>query len=153
MGASAPTLLPFSWCLLLQGSIAFIPSYHTIGVYASFLLLFCRLLQEVCISGEYNGALTYSLEHCHEKYRDHWGGYIATAALLGGLFGCLASVLFLHASFPSWAWRLPFLLGFLNGLSAILSGGASLRPLFLKKFKELKRYRACLSQAYSRHTH
>jgi len=54
--------------LFLMGTATFlmgmIPTYNTIGIVAPILLLICRLTQGLAVSGEFNGAAIFLIEHC-----------------------------------------------------------------------------------------
>ena len=45
------------------GAIGLIPTYELIGLTAAFLLFCLRMIQGLCLGGEYGGAITYVAEH------------------------------------------------------------------------------------------
>jgi MFS family permease len=103
--------------LLLMGSATFfigcIPRFETIGWVAPLLLLVCRLLQGMAISGEYAGATIYVAEHAPEHQRGFYTGFIQSTAPFG-LLMCLVVVfvtrsLMGNEHFETYGWRLPFL--------------------------------------------
>ncbi|HEY1372740.1 MAG TPA: MFS transporter, partial [Candidatus Binatia bacterium] len=47
--------------------IGFVPSYASIGIAAAFILFFLRLIQGLCLGGEYGGAITYVAEHIADE--------------------------------------------------------------------------------------
>src|SRR5258708_270360 len=54
------------------GAIGLIPTYESIGLSAAFLLFGMRMLQGLCLGGEYGGALTYVPEHLADEHRGHY---------------------------------------------------------------------------------
>lgn len=94
---------------LMMGAL---PTYESIGIYASLLLLFCRLMQGLAVSGEFNGASIFLIEHCKNNYPNLAGSWIATAAALGMLLGASSAMIVTQADMPTWAWRVPFFFAF-----------------------------------------
>ncbi|MEY4575800.1 MAG: hypothetical protein RL701_503 [Pseudomonadota bacterium] len=96
--------------------IGFLPTYESIGLVATALLVLLRLLQGLALGGEYGGAATYVAEHVPDARRGYYTSFIQTTATLGfflsmGVIGTTRGVLG-EAEFNAWGWRLPFLLSF-----------------------------------------
>jgi MHS family proline/betaine transporter-like MFS transporter len=97
-------------------SIALLPTYRTIGVWAPLLLLICRLVQGFAIGGESAGANLLILEHASAGRQgravsiNQIAGSLALAGAATTSF-VLASLLS-DAQLASWGWRLPFLTAF-----------------------------------------
>ena len=112
--------------LILMGSATFligcIPTFESVGWFAPVLLLICRIMQGLAISGEYAGAVIYVAEHAPAHKRGHYTGFIQATVPIGLLI-CLL-VVFLTQSFltedqfNSFGWRIPFLF---SGLLVIMS--------------------------------
>src|SRR5437879_11405426 len=51
------------------GVIGFVPTYASIGLAAAFILFGLRLIQGLCLGGEYGGAITYVAEHIEDEKR------------------------------------------------------------------------------------
>ena len=99
------------------GVIGLIPTYEQIGLAAAFLLFGLRMIQGLCLGGEYGGAITYVAEHVSDERRGYYTGWLQTSPTLG-IVVALAVVLGTRASFGedlfnAWAWRVPFLVSFL----------------------------------------
>src|SRR6478672_2105004 len=99
------------------GVIGLIPSFQSIGVTAAFLLFALRMIQGLCLGGEYGGAITYVAEHVSDERRGFYTGWLQTSPTLG-IVVALAVVLatrggFGEEVFNAWAWRVPFLVSFL----------------------------------------
>jgi len=107
--------------LFLMGIATFaigcLPSYHSIGVLAPSLLLIFRMLQGIAISGEYNGAGIFLHEKVANRYPCLTTSWVSASAAFGMVLGGIAAYLVSHPLAPSYAWRVPFLLG---GLSCFL---------------------------------
>src|SRR6516162_4398651 len=99
------------------GVIGLIPTFDQIGIAAAFLLFALRMIQGLCLGGEYGGAITYVAEHVSDERRGYYTGWLQTSPTLG-IVVALAVVLgtrgyFGEAVFNAWAWRVPFLVSFL----------------------------------------
>ena len=53
------------------GVIGLIPTYEQIGLTAAFLLFALRMIQGLCLGGEYGGAITYVAEHVSDERRGY----------------------------------------------------------------------------------
>src|SRR5213595_4281145 len=97
--------------------IGFVPSYASIGLTAAFILFALRLIQGLCLGGEYGGAITYVAEHVSDERRGYYTGWLQTSPTLGivvslaVIVGC--RTYFGNDAFNAWAWRVPFLISFL----------------------------------------
>jgi MFS family permease len=99
------------------GAIGLIPTYQSIGVAAAFILFILRMIQGLCLGGEYGGAITYVAEHVPDARRGYYTGWLQTSPTLG-IIVSLAVVAgtrgyFGLDEFQAWAWRVPFLVSFL----------------------------------------
>src|SRR6516162_332872 len=63
--------------------IGLLPTYASIGIGATVLLVLLRLLQGLALGGEYGGAATYVAEHVPDDKRGYYTSYIQTTATLG----------------------------------------------------------------------
>lgn len=103
----------FIYTLLLMGIptclIGLLPTYQTAGLWAPYLLLFCRILQGFAVGGELPGALTFLVETYHQQ-RGLICGLCFLGVNIGLISGSFISTLVLHSSYAS-AWRLAFILG------------------------------------------
>jgi MFS family permease len=99
------------------GAIGLIPTYESIGLTAAFLLFGLRMIQGLCLGGEYGGAITYVAEHVSDERRGYYTGWLQTSPTLG-IVVSLAVIIatrsyFGNDVFNAWAWRVPFLISFL----------------------------------------
>src|SRR5205809_4916078 len=56
---------------LATALIGFVPTYQSIGLAAAFILFALRLIQGLCLGGEYGGAITYVAEHIEDRSEEH----------------------------------------------------------------------------------
>ena len=117
--------------------IGLLPTYDSLGLVATALLVFLRLAQGLALGGEYGGAATYVAEHVPDEKRGYYTSYIQTTATLGfflsmGIIGT-TRVMAGEAGFKEWGWRVPFLLSFaLLAVSFYIRVKMKESPLFSK---------------------
>src|SRR5207237_3164191 len=57
------------------GCIGLIPTYESIGLTSAFLLFSLRMIQGLCLGGEYGGAITYVAEPVSAERRGYYTGW------------------------------------------------------------------------------
>ena len=117
VGRKYTFLVTLSGMGLGTGAIGLIPTYEAIGLTAAFLLFGLRMIQGLCLGGEYGGAITYVAEHVPDESRGYYTGWLQTSPTLG-IVVSLAVIIatrtyFGNEVFDQWAWRVPFLISFL----------------------------------------
>jgi MFS family permease len=117
VGRKYTFLVTLSGMGLGTGAIGLIPTYESIGLTAAFLLFGLRMIQGLCLGGEYGGAITYVAEHVPDDSRGYYTGWLQTSPTLG-IVVSLAVIIatrtyFGNEAFDAWAWRVPFLVSFL----------------------------------------
>ncbi|HEY7686308.1 MAG TPA: MFS transporter [Gemmatimonadales bacterium] len=94
--------------------IGVVPTYASIGLLAAILLFILRLVQGLCLGGEYGGAITYVAEHVSDERRGYYTGWLQTSPTLGIVLSLAVIVGTRQAlgteAFAEWGWRIPFLL-------------------------------------------
>ncbi|RZT36855.1 MFS transporter [Cupriavidus agavae] len=102
--------------------IGVLPTYEQAGVLAPLALLVLRALQGCAVGGEFPGAAVFVSEHAAPSRLGTASGTmhgIVLAGLLLGTGAAAASAYIASATgIPSLAWRLPFIVGGLFGLTA-----------------------------------
>src|SRR5438309_7397786 len=97
--------------------IGFVPSYTSIGLTAAFILCALRLIQGLCLGGEYGGASTYVAAHIEDKHRGYYTGWLQTSPTLGivvSLGVIIGTRTYLgNDAFNDWGWRVPFIISLL----------------------------------------
>ncbi len=117
VGRKYTFLVTLSGMGLGTGAIGLIPTYESIGLTAAFVLFGLRMIQGLCLGGEYGGAITYVAEHVPDESRGYYTGWLQTSPTLG-IVVSLAVIIatrsyFGNQAFDAWAWRVPFLVSFL----------------------------------------
>jgi len=117
VGRKYTFLVTLSGMGLGTGAIGLIPTFESIGVTAAFILFGLRMVQGLCLGGEYGGAITYVAEHVPDERRGYYTGWLQTSPTLG-IVVSLAVIIatrsyFGNQVFDEWAWRVPFLVSFL----------------------------------------
>jgi MHS family proline/betaine transporter-like MFS transporter len=112
--------------------IGIIPGYEQIGFLAPILLVICRLVQGLCISGEGAGTAIFVLEHYHNLRPGLVTSLVHSSNIAGTLIASFVGILIDHYYHLSQeAWRLAFLLGGCFGLvSLYLRLQVSETPIF-----------------------
>ena len=110
----------FVMSLLVMGIstvvIGLLPTYDSIGIWATILLCLCRIGQGIGLGGEWGGAALVAIENAPEGKRGWYGTFPQLGAPLGlllanGVF-LLITALFGQVAMTDWAWRIPFLSSF-----------------------------------------
>src|SRR5437899_2674014 len=123
VGRKYTFLITLSGMGLSTALIGLVPSYAKIGVTAGILLLLLRLIQGLCLGGEYGGAITYVAEHAPDDKRGYYTGWLQTSPTLGIVVSLVVIIvtreLLGTEAFNAWGWRIPFLLSLLMVAIAI----------------------------------
>src|SRR4249919_996061 len=105
------------------GAIGLIPTFDQIGLAAAFILFALRMIQGLCLGGQYGGAITYVAEHVSDERRGYYTGWLQTSPTLGIVLSLIVIIAirtyFGNEAFNNWAWRIPFLFSFLLVFIAI----------------------------------
>jgi MFS family permease len=116
VGRKYTFLVTLSGMGLATALIGLVPSYASIGLMAAIILFLLRLIQGLCLGGEYGGAITYVAEHIDDKNRGYYTGWLQTSPTLG-IVVSLATIISIRSylgfdTFQDWGWRVPFILSF-----------------------------------------
>lgn len=102
-------------------AIGLLPTYASIGIWSSALLLLLRCIQGFAHGGESSASATYVSEIAPPARRGLWGSAAGMAIIGGSLISFLVSAALTSAlgadAMQEWGWRIPFLLG---GVMAIV---------------------------------
>ena len=117
VGRKYTFLVTLSGMGLGTGAIGLIPTFASIGLTAAFILFGLRMIQGLCLGGEYGGAITYVAEHVPDESRGYYTGWLQTSPTLGIVVSLAVIIVtrtyFGNQVFDEWAWRVPFLVSFL----------------------------------------
>ena len=120
------TSMMISVTMMCGGSlvIAALPTYAQIGAWAPFLLLVCRLFQGLSVGGEYGTTATYMSEVALRGQRGFFSSFQYVTLIGGQLLAVLVIVvleqLLTEAELKSWGWRIPFVIGAIAAVVALL---------------------------------
>ena len=102
--------------------IGLLPTYESIGVAATVLLILLRILQALSVGGERSATLSLLAELAPPHLRGLYGSmslFSTTAGILLASFVCgLVSSMLTPEELAEWGWRVPFLLGAVSGIAA-----------------------------------
>lgn len=118
-GRRAALVVTIGLMAVATGVIGLIPSYNSIGLAAPIILVLCRMAQGFSTGGEWGGAAAFLVEYAPPTRRGAISSYQQAATAIGLLAATLISFILTSAmdtaTFTSWGWRLPFLIGFVLG--------------------------------------
>jgi len=129
-------LMAFSTALM-----GILPTYESIGILAPLALVILRIFQGISLGGEFTGSLSFVIEHAPSSKKGligaiaYSGGFLG--AILGATIGTGVTSIFSTEEVLAFAWRIPFLLGFIIAfLSYYLRQQMEETPEFLRLKKE-----------------
>src|ERR1700741_109460 len=105
--------------------IAVTPTYASIGIWAPILLALARILQGLSLGGGYGTSATYLTEMADQRHRGFYSSF-QYVTLIGGQITALLVLLVLQKVFltndeiRAWGWRIPFFIGALLALIALV---------------------------------
>ena len=105
--------------------IAVTPTYASIGVAAPILLGFARMIQGLSLGGEYGTSATYLTEMSDAAHRGFYSSF-QYVTLIGGQLCAILVLLLLQqvfltpAQLKAWGWRIPFVVGALLAIIALV---------------------------------
>lgn len=116
IGRKYTFLVTLSGMALGTGAIGLIPTFDQIGLAAAIILFCLRMIQGLCLGGQYGGAITYVAEHVSDERRGYYTGWLQTSPTLGIVLSLIVIIAsrtyFGNEAFDDWAWRIPFLFSF-----------------------------------------
>jgi MHS family proline/betaine transporter-like MFS transporter len=111
---------PLIWSMACVGfptmAIGLLPGYDLIGISATVLLVACRLLQGFFMGGEFTGVNLCISENDDSKILGRQTGILIATGVMGAVLATTMGACFSMKVMPTWAWRIPFIMG---GLSAL----------------------------------
>ncbi|MFF0341725.1 MFS transporter [Kribbella sp. NPDC004875] len=133
--------------------VGILPTSAQIGVLAPILLVSCRILQGLAVSGEFGAAVTYVSEYAPRSQRGFFVGWLTgTTALALSL--SLAVQLVVERivgseAYAAWGWRVPFLVSILPlALSVWIRSKLHESPLFQQMKAQGTQAKAPLREAF-----
>lgn len=113
-----------TWTILLMSGatalIGLLPTYATLGIWATALLVLARCLQGFSAGGELGGANAFVSEHAPASKRASLTCMVNTGTYLGSLAASLTALaltsLVSEETLQAWLWRIPFLISVVLGV-------------------------------------
>ncbi|WP_039455600.1 MFS transporter [Candidatus Jidaibacter acanthamoebae] len=107
--------LSLSYSLLLMGIITcligILPTYNEIGILAPLFLCILRILQGICMGGEFSGSLILVSELLsNKKHKALYTSVCSAAGVSGWLLAAFIVFISNQFNYISYSWRLPFIL-------------------------------------------
>ena len=103
--------------------IGLLPTYKSIGIAATVLLIVLRIAQALSVGGERSATLSLFTELAPPNLKGLYGSMslfgTTTGILLASAVCGIVSSSMTHEDLISWGWRIPFILGALTGIAAI----------------------------------
>ena len=97
--------------------VGILPTYDSIGITATILMILVRMMQGLSMGGALTGSISFVIEHTDRAHRGFAGSISMSSICIGILFGSgvsqLIQSLLSEEQFSDWGWRIPFLLGIL----------------------------------------
>ncbi|RBM17736.1 MFS transporter [Prauserella sp. PE36] len=127
------------WTLIIMGAATtltgLLPTSQQVGALAPILLVTVRVVQGICVGGEWGGAALMAFEHAPERHRGFAASFVNAGQVSGTALGVGLLALFSllpDEQFMSWGWRIPFLLSaVLVGVGLWIRLGIAESPLFI----------------------
>lgn len=110
-GRQLPILWSMGFVSIPTLIIGLIPSYATLGVFSPIILLVCLVLQGICMGGEFAGVNVYNAESDEPSTLGARTGLLIGMGVMGAILATILGAIFSMQVMPSWAWRIPFILG------------------------------------------
>lgn len=112
------SLLLMAFATFMMGLL---PTYHHIGIMATFGLIILRILQGIAFGSEVPGTITFVIEHTKTHQRGTNTGFALSSISLGASLGTGLIFVLTEYLTPeqilSFGWRIPFILG--GGLALV----------------------------------
>jgi MFS transporter, MHS family, shikimate and dehydroshikimate transport protein len=119
--------------------VGLLPTYDSIGIWASGLLVALRLIQGFGVGGQWGGAVLMTVEHAPAGQRGFYGSWPQIGVPAGLLTSTIVFRLFAKLppdQFMSWGWRVPFLLSIVLVVIGLLIRMKILETPTFTKIKE-----------------
>lgn len=119
--------------------IGVLPTYATLGIWATALLALMRCIQGIAAGGEIGGAMSFVAEHAPASRRATHTAFVASGIYFGSMVASLMALaltsIFSAEQVSAWAWRLPFLLSIVAAAIGLWIRNSLEEP---EQFSELK---------------
>ncbi len=137
-------------------TIGLLPTYDSIGITATVLMIVARMLQGLSMGGALTGSISFVIEHTPKEHRGLAGSISMSSICIGILLGSIVAhsvkALLPAESFSDWGWRVPFLIGiFIIFAGLYIRNNTSETPMFEEMKKGGKLLASPLKEVLKNH--
>jgi len=104
--------------------MGFLPTYESIGITATILIVVLRMLQGMAIGGEFTSSIVFLAEHSPPGRRGFFASWAMFAATLGTLLGSTVGSFISNSmsaeALSAWGWRAAFISGIVVAVVGII---------------------------------
>ena len=101
-----------------------LPTYDTIGIAASVLIVVLRMCQGIAVGGEFTASIVFLAENAPARRRGFFASFSMFGATTGTMLGAAVGALLTNAMSPealaSWGWRAAFVSGIVVAVIGII---------------------------------
>ena len=123
-GRARALLLSVAMMAIPTVLMGLLPTYATIGIAASFLIVLLRMFQGMAVGGEFTSSIVFLAERAPPSRRGFFASMsmfgATTGTLLGAAVGAALSRALSAEALVSWGWRAAFLSGIVVAVVAII---------------------------------
>jgi MHS family proline/betaine transporter-like MFS transporter len=123
-GRARALLLSIAMMAIPTVLMGLLPTYATIGVAASFLIVLLRMFQGMAVGGEFTASIVFLAENSPAQRRGFFSSFSmfgATAGtMLGSVVGGLLARFLSVEQLASWGWRAAFVSGILVAIVGVV---------------------------------
>lgn len=98
--------------------IGLLPTYAEVGLAAPIALVTCRIIQGLCVGGEFTNGGILLIEAYGWNKAGTVAGLYNSAAGTGSLLAIACVAVVTRSGMPEWSWRVPFIIAALLGIGA-----------------------------------
>ncbi len=101
-----------------------LPTYDTIGIAASVLIVVLRMCQGIAVGGEFTASIVFLAENAPARRRGFFASFSMFGATTGTMLGAAVGALLTNAlsaeALESWGWRVAFVSGIVVAVVGII---------------------------------
>lgn len=137
-------------------TIGLLPTYDSIGITATALMIVARMLQGLSMGGALTGSISFVIEHSPKEHRGLAGSISMSSICIGILLGSVVAYsvknILSPENFLDWGWRIPFLIGiFIIFAGLYIRNNANETPLFEEMKSKGKLAKSPLKEVLKNH--
>lgn len=111
--------------------IGLLPTYAEVGIVAPIALITCRIIQGLCMGGEFTNGGVLLIESYGWRKAGTVAGFYNFSSGMGSLLAIACVAVVSSPGMPAWSWRIPFIIAaFLGVVAYYLRSYVSESPIF-----------------------